>query len=224
MRLLKINLLVAALMVLGAATSSAYRVDMVSAEFGTSINPGQLVTIAVDFDSEGATDVAILGMGVLFNESVFSYRQDLSSTTSYLLYTTGKNPFLIANAVCGGYGGPTAGDGCTLFGEGTSGFISNQVGIAHNSSSSTLAGVPAVAPAGTQLVQLVFEATGGGTGSFDFDFDLARGGILQLGTGERVALGLGASGSVNVIPEPTTALLVGLGLVGLGVAGRRSRS
>jgi hypothetical protein len=29
------------------------------------------------------------------------------------------------------------------------------------------------------------------------------------------------SGGVNIIPEPTTALLVSMGLVGLGIAGRR---
>ncbi|MBW2384140.1 MAG: hypothetical protein JRG92_10930, partial [Deltaproteobacteria bacterium] len=134
--------------------------------------------------------------------------KDLSSTTSYLLYTTGKNPFLIANAVCGGYQVPTAGDGCSLFGEGTTGFIPNQVGVAHNSSSSTLAGVPAPAPPGTELVILTFEviSTAAGAELFDFDFDLARGGILQLGDGSRVALGLGASEEV-FLPEPTVGLL-----------------
>ncbi|HIL80307.1 MAG TPA: PEP-CTERM sorting domain-containing protein, partial [Myxococcales bacterium] len=40
------------------------------------------------------------------------------------------------------------------------------------------------------------------------------------GTSTTGTLNSGAGG-VNIIPEPTTALLVGLGLAGLGVAGRR---
>jgi len=45
--------------------------------------------------------------------------------------------------------------------------------------------------------------------------------IGQPGGGSTTATLNSGVGSVNVIPEPTTALLVGLGLAGLGVAGRR---
>jgi hypothetical protein len=47
------------------------------------------------------------------------------------------------------------------------------------------------------------------------------GNVIGDNAGLPIAHTLSGSGSVNVIPEPTTALLVGLGLAGLGVAGRR---
>jgi len=73
-----------------------------------------------------------------------------------------------------------------------------------------------------QMATLVFEVTG--TSGFAF-INLSQtspgnvigqpGGLSTTGT-----LNSGAGG-VNIIPEPTTALLVSLGLVGLGIAGRR---
>ena len=62
-----------------------------------------------------------------------------------------------------------------------------------------------------------------GNAGFVFSFDPATGGALGLADGTEPGLTLGAGGAVTVlVPEPTTALLFGLGLIGLGVAGRRS--
>lgn len=214
MRLLKINLLVAALMVFGAATSSAYRVDFATAAFGTTINQNDLISIDVVLDTEGQGDITLVGVGVLFDEAVFTYRQDLSSVTSYLLYTGAKAPYLIADPSCGGY--PSTG-ACGIYPTRT-----NQVQVGFLSSGLPAGAPGATPPGGSVLTTLVFEAVGNGVGSFAFDFDSFYGSILQLGDLTNPPLGLGASGVVTV-PEPTTALLVGLGLVGLGVAGRRSR-
>ena len=77
-----------------------------------------------------------------------------------------------------------------------------------------------------QMATLVFDVTG--TSGFAF-INLSQtspgnvigqpGGLSTTGT---LLGGIGGgAGGVNIIPEPTTALLVGMGLVGLGFAGRR---
>ncbi len=93
-------------------------------------------------------------------------------------------------------------------------FVSSAVG--------TGTGVPAASVGFENLATLVFTATTPGTYGFLFTFDPVTGGVLGLGDGSTESLTLGAGGSVTVVPEPTTALLFGLGLIGLGVAGRRS--
>ncbi len=55
----------------------------------------------------------------------------------------------------------------------------------------------------------------------DPDTIIAEQGLRQV-TDDSV-MGFSGSGAVTITPEPTTALLIGLGLVGLGVAGRRAR-
>jgi len=213
MRLFKITLLVASLIVFSAATSSAVRVDMSSPDFGSSVAPGTLVTVDVFLNTEGTSGITLLGVGMLFNSSSFTYRQDLSSTTTYLLYVSSKQPYLVAASTCGG----STGTGCNIFPT-----RPNQVQL--DFLSSGLPNGAAGTTANTQLVSLVFEATGPGAGSFNFDFDPFFGSILQLANLTNPPLGLGAGGTITVIPEPTTALLVGLGLTGLAVAGRRNRA
>ena len=71
------------------------------------------------------------------------------------------------------------------------------------------------APAGRLITTLTFRAIGAGM------TDLSA--IIALGdaiSGDEFVSG--TSVSVTVIPEPGTALLMGLGLAGLGLAGRRS--
>lgn len=156
MRLLKITLLAAALLVFGAATSSAFRVDMQSSSFGgPAINVGDLVTIDVVLDTEGGTGITLIGVGVLFDESVFTYRQDLSSSTSYLLYTNAKSAYLVPDPSCVGSCGiyPLRSNQVQV------GFLSNKLPNGVPASTQTDVGV-----LGPRLAQLVFQAVGSGTG------------------------------------------------------------
>ena len=81
MRFFRIPLIAVALIVFGATTSSAVRVDMSSPEFGSSVAVGDFVSVDGYLNSEGVSGILLLGVGLLFDNSVCSYRQDLSSTT-----------------------------------------------------------------------------------------------------------------------------------------------
>ncbi|MCH2184491.1 PEP-CTERM sorting domain-containing protein [Myxococcota bacterium] len=214
MRFLKLNILVAALVLFTAAGASAWQVRDTSAQYGTSINIGDSVTVTIDLNTDGGTDLFALGVGFLFEGTGFTYDQGSSATNTYLLYTTAKNPYLIPASTCGG----VSGSGCDTYltnpNQVQLDFVSSAVG--------TGAGVPAASVGFENLATLVFTATTPGTYGFLFTFDPVTGGVLGLGDGSTESLTLGAGGSVTVVPEPTTALLFGLGLIGLGVAGRRS--
>jgi hypothetical protein len=199
---------------LAASSAEGYRVGFATNGNPPPIAPGQLGVVQVVLDTEGQGDIALLGIGVLFDESVLAYRQDLSSSATYLLYTSGKNPYLVPASTCGGGpGSPTAGQGCNLFPT-----RSNQVQLDFISNRLP-AGVPGTGA--VTLVTLVFEAIGAGAATVQFDFDPVYGSILQLGDTTNPSLALGPGVTIGLIPEPATAVLVGAGLAALAASARR---
>ncbi len=218
MRFMTVNLLTVALLIAGATSASAYRLDVTSSYDGISVlSPSDTVTITLAFDTEREVDLAQLGFGVIYDTGVLAYNRGASSTTSYLLYTTARNAYLrAANSCGGGFGSPNAGMGCsphpTLSDQIQVDFFTSQVG------SNT--GVPTATTGAEVIATLVFHvfAVGDGFGDITVTMDPVRSGILQLGSisGQPPLTINQASNAMGVItPEPTTALLVGMGLVGL---------
>ncbi len=223
MRLCILNLLVGAILFIGAANASAFGVFLTSDYAGGVAGASDIITVTahIDFEGEDNFGLEFLTVGVRFDNEVLTYNQAASPQTStYLLYAppNGATPMslLIPASTCS-----TA--GCQLWAGGGLDPGESQVNIdwlepnLGTTTSNFLGGLH-----GDVLATLVFHvaAVGDGLGEIDLVFDLATGQFWQdiwVGPG----LPLNLSGSFTVLtPEPTTALLVMLGLAGLGVVGR----
>ena len=193
---------------------------------GQDVIAGDQVTMTVSIAGEGTLGIVTLSVGVLFDDARLSYNQGASSTSSYTLYHVVLNPktgaqspgtYLNAATTCGGdFYSPSAGAGCALrVGQ------TNQVNVDFIST-----GFPSTGTTGQQqaielMATLVFDVIGT-PGLANISLSLTSpGNVIGNSSGVSIPATLAGSGSVNVIPEPTTALLVGLGLAGLGIAGRR---
>jgi hypothetical protein len=210
MRIFIGKLLVAgALFFFSASTASALAVSLGGLD--ATAAPGGTVSVTVTIDSEATTGIVLLSVGVLFDDTKLSYDKPASSATSYALYGgRGGGGFLAASSTCGGY--PTDGTACSLR-VGTT----NQVNIDYVSADLTNGTVNT----GSFLAAtLVFNVLPGASGDAAVSITTSSpGNTVTLAGGAGTAT-LSGSGIVT-IPEPTTALLIGLGLAGLGVAGRR---
>ena len=211
------GLAVAAVLLLSASSASAIALTLGGAPLTANpdVTPGQQFSVTVTLDTESTTGITLMSIGVLFDDTRLAYNQAASSTTSYLLYGgKGGGGYLSASSECGGgFGSPTGGAGCNIRVNTT-----NQVNIDYVSSDLTN---------GTQntgsslLVTLFFDVLANpGVAAISLS-QTSPGNVIGQPGGGSVTANLIGDGSVNVIPEPTTALLVGLGLAGLSVAGRR---
>ena len=203
------GLAVAAAFLLGASSASAISFTLAGAN-GQDVAPPDQVIITVSMNTEATTGITVMSVGVLFDDSRLTYNQGASSATSYLLYGgRGGGGFLKAAATCGGYPGSGAGCNLALPGQVNADYVSADLSNGTANTGSSL------------LVTLVFDLTGvAGSASIALSSSSPGNVVGQPGGGSVTPTLIGGAG-VNVIPEPTTALLVGLGLVGLGVAGRR---
>ena len=194
-------LLALGLLVFGAASASAFSTSMTNSWGGGVASVGDTLTVTVSFDTDGAGDVSLLSVSVLFDDAIMSY--DGGTSATYALYTGGKGASYLKPATTN-----------NTLRVGTS----NQ--ILMDWQNNILPG-GAAASGNFQMSVLSFTVQALGDGQADFTISAdSPGNTLFLGD-ETFATN-NVSGSFAVItPEPTTALLVGMGLVGLGVAGRR---
>ena len=216
------GLAVAAVLLLSASSASAVSITLAGAT-GQDVTPGSQVTVSVTLDTEATTGITLLSIGVLFDDTKLAYNQAASSATSYMFYVaaTKGNPnnFFKASSLCGGYpspGGYYSNSGSCEIRVGTT----NQVNL--DFVSADLAVGTSGANSGVSLMAtLVFDVLASPGSAAITLSQTSPGNVIGQPGGGSISGTLLGDGSVNVIPEPTTALLVGLGLAGLGVAGRR---
>lgn len=217
MRLLMVNLLATALLVFSATSASAYVLTMVATTPTQNLALGDAVSFDVFLDTEGESGITLLSIGLTFNPAVLTYDPGNSDAEDYYpLYAPGQPNGKVVNP-------PTY---LTPFFDppaiwlGTPPPAGAQVNL--DFQEANLGSTTATATA-QYLGTWAFIATGLGTSDGVFGFRNSGGNIFQINVVEDITdqVGVVGSGLVTVVPEPTTALLVGLGLVGLGVAGRR---
>ena len=201
MRLLITNVLAAALLLFGAAGANAFSTSMTNSWGGGVASVGDTLTVTVSFDTDGGNDVSLLSVSVLFDDAIMTY--DGGTSATYALYTGGKGASYLKPATTN-----------NTLRVGTS----NQILL--DWQNNILPG-GAAASGNFQMSVLSFTVQALGDGQADFTISAdSPGNTLFLG--DETYPTNNVSGSFAVItPEPTTALLVGMGLVGLGVAGRR---
>ena len=209
MALLAMALLATALL---AGTATATTITLSGASGKAEVN--EQVSLDIELDTgPGLSGITLLSIGVIYSNTQLAYRQDLSSTTSYILYG-GKGSFMYAASTCGGYGGPTAGDGCQPIPA-----IPNQINIDFLCTD-LLGGTDYTGHA--HLATLVFDVIAVGDGTAEVALSLtAPGNVLGVAGGAALPAKLIGGGAITV-PEPGTALLVAFGLTGLGLFRRRA--
>jgi hypothetical protein len=231
MRFIKVSLLAALLLAFGSVSASALTVTLGGAD-GQLVGVSDQVSITVSLNTDGATNLTIVGVGVLFDDTILAFNVGATVSHSYILYNSSKAAYLQGAGTAIRFG--TTDQVNIDFT--TSDLLTNQNGTA------SATGYYGTYPAGINggadqlMATLVFDVIALGDGVADISLTVSAAGnaIQQCLTpgpgapptacGSHASLAgsavLAGAGTV-ITPEPTTAVLVGLGLAGLAVAGRR---
>lgn len=221
MRLLMINLLATALLLFGAASASATNFTFQTSYAGQVLAVDDTLTVDVILNAD-QTGVRLFSIGVLFDPTILAYDQPNSSANGQGSFGF---PYMLFDPA-GGRTGPPATylvptNQPPNFWTGTKPPGKEQINVNWQESNLTNGYDTRVTGLGIQAAQLVFRVISTGAPT-NIEMTLYAGGNIYSIAGTNVRDSVPTSGPVVVnTPEPTTALLVGLGLVGLGVAGRR---
>jgi hypothetical protein len=202
-RLWTIGAVVAGAILLGAGSANAYSTSMSSPQAGQVLGIGDPVEIVIEFDTEGAADIMLLSVSVLFDTGIMDFTGSSAPTQAL-------------------YFGPVPG-WVGLQPAGTNGYLRvgtiNQVNMDWLSTDFPNGNTE---PGSFQMATLNFTISALGDGNAEFTLSNSRSGnVLWLSSGSYPPNSLSGDFAVSTIPEPSTALLVVMGLVGLGMAPRR---
>ena len=232
MRNRTLNLLAAALLLFGATSASAYSLDMTRRGFEstnvvTGISSTSVITVDVFFTNNevGDVDVGLLSVGVVFDNPGMQY-DAVATEILPVIYAAPANP---------PYNTTGGGPAYILFAPAGRGVIamyrqqtpwqtfpappgSGQVNV-NFAVPGGVGSTPAKA-SNTWIGSLVFHVESGYAGGLIQLCMTCGGNILSTTNGnESTLVALGAP--LVLVPEPTTAALIGLGVLGLAIAGRR---
>jgi hypothetical protein len=212
MRLLTTTLLAAALVLLGTGTASAFRTDMITS-YNDSLTVSDSFTVTVLFDSEGAIGTMLLSVGVEYDTTYLQYMGNTSQ--SYMLYTPAV--FMSQPAA---WIAPAPSNG-TIWGGTSPAPPIQKVNLDWIGSGFPSVGTfVSTADDGYSdaLGTLTFHIIANGDTSIDLNTS-GDGNVLQLGDASIVANTAGAS--IQIVPEPSVALLFGVSVAAVGLAHRR---
>lgn len=214
MRTLIINLLATGLLLFGASSASAFALYATlnpgSSSTATILAPSSLVILDVYLDADPG--LGFLAVALTWDDDgILNYEPGASSMPSYVLYnytSKGVTQKLVPNVNPPGYW-----NGINVPGK-------VQINIEYLEPAFNSTGASGT---GIWLATIVFHVAAIGDGLSTIDLTLnANGTIVEAFTlDEKGNTPTTGTFTVETIPEPTTALLIGFGLVGLALAGRR---
>ena len=225
MRILSLNIGVALLLLLAAANASAFAVNMTARGATDSLTTSSTVTVDVFLDATGG--ITIFSVAVMSDPAVLKY--DAAASAALPLHpqsplyggSTGAQPSYVLYGMVGKsatYLKPLQTPAFLEFpvtgtGQVNVNFIENALGT------TTATGT------GIYLASLVFHVLADfATSELSLAFTSAN--LIQTGVVVTPESAIGLSAPITLagpptIPEPTTAMLIGLGVLGLLLAGRR---